>query len=1070
MCFRIDRHPKLALFHAGVLAQPPLEILHWLVMRVRAMRTIWLALGFCLVAGVWIHPATSLAQAPASETNLPASAPSHVQRQRTREHGLPSNTVRALLQSRDELLWIGTSAGLARFDGSTFTVFDRQTHPGLPSYDCTALAEDSAGRLWIGTTEGLLWFERGRLTRSPVTEALTNRWIMALCADAVGRVWIGTRRGLYRYEDGRCQFEPEVQGATDQKFIQCLGEDRAGDIWAGTTAGVFRLGARASRFELTAASGRPKLDYLEGFTVGPDGAPWLLGPSLWRMAGGQSALVLAGNEVVARFGVTMSAPILADRDGQIWFSGRREGLYQLRENQPVAFPLTGLTYPVRVRALGEDTQGNVWVGTENDGLFSLHPRQFQAITQTDGLPDSDVQAIFPARDGGAWIGMRFGLTRWHEARANASSWAGHFAQLRVRALHESGDGTLWVATDRSLDHVSGGEVVAFPPLPEARLDKVWSITSDAAGNVWAGCVNGLLHWRDGRARLFTTTNGLPERDVRVVHLDRVGRLWMGTSDGGLAWAVPQISHDREVSLGPVNTLGTNDGLSDNIVRALHEDATGVMWVGTRRGLSRVELLHPPGGGDAATAVHCLALHGGLPDDLVNGLIGDDLGQLWVSGVRGIFRARLSDLNDVASGRARRADFVAYDESDGLITTETSGYRSHPSSGKTPEGRLWFGTPRGIITVDPGRLHEPAPPNVLLEQVVADGHVLLNHPAAAPVLELPRGGLRSLDIHFTAPEFRASEKLRFQYRLAGNDRDWIDGGTRRVASYTNLKPGRYQFEVLAARQQGLWSRGSAGFAFHLAPHYWQTWWFWSGLVVVLAGAGTVVVRWRVREVRRLHALEKEAGVLRERERIAQDMHDDIGARLSQLALMADSTLDNAPSTEAGASPPSMRQVVRDAAESLDATVWAVKPENDTLRHLAEYLAAYAHDYLSATSLRLEIDLPREIPAWPIAAEPRHHLFLAAKEALHNAVRHARAQRVLVRLTLMENAFTLEIADDGCGLPRHLIENPQGAASEQDGLRSLRRRAQSAGGELRIQSEPNQGTRILFHIQRGAGNTK
>ncbi len=1032
-------------------------------MRVRVREMAWLALGSCLGAVVWIHPATSFAQAPALETNSTALARSHVQRHRTREHGLPSNTVRALHQSRDGLLWIGTAAGLARFDGRTFTTFDRQTHPGFSSYDCTALAEDLTGRLWIGTSEGVLWFEQGRLTSSPVNPTLTNQWITALCADAVGRVWIGTRLGLYRYEGGRCRFEFFIPVPTNQKFVQCVGEDRAGDIWAGTAVGAFRLRAGASRFELVPPPGLPKVDFLEGFMVGPDGNPWLQGARLWRMTNDQPALVLAAEDIVARFNVITGAPILTDRAGQIWIAGRSEGLFQLREDQLVAFRFTGLDHPVRVLALCEDAQGNLCVGTESDGLFNLQPRQFQSLTQADGLPDSDAQAIIPARDGGAWLGSRFGLTRWHEARAVAPAFAAHFARLRVRALHEGGDGTLWIATDHTLEHVTGGEVISFPPLPEARMDKVWSITSDAAGNVWAGCVNGLLHWRDGRAQLYTATNGLPERDVRVVHLDRTGRLWMATAGGGLCWAAPRQISDLEISLGPVTTLAMTNGLSDNTVRALHEDTNGVMWAGTTHGLNRIELRRV-GSNDTVASLHRFTLRDGLPDELVNGLIGDDLGQLWVSGGRGLYRARLSELNDVAQGRARRADFVAYDESDGLLTSETSGFRSHPSSCKTQDGKLWFATPRGVITVDPARLPEPAPPNVLLERIVADGQVLLDYTTRDPVLQWPPGGLRSLEIHFTAPEFRAPEKLRFQYRLAGNDRDWIDAGTRRVASYTNLKPGRYRFEVLAASHHGLWSRTGAGFSFHLAPHYWQTWWFWTALAVALAGAIAAAVRWRVREVRRLHALEKEAGVLRERERIAQDMHDDIGARLSQLSMLVDSVTDSPASRADGASPPTLREVVREAAESLDATVWAVKPDNDTLRHLAEYLAAYAHDYLSATTLRLEIDLPREIPAWPIAAEQRHHLFLAAKEALHNAVRHARAQRVLLRLMLMENGFTLEITDDGCGLPPHLLANPHGAASEQDGLRNLRRRAESAGGELRLESAPHQGTRIILSIRR------
>lgn len=970
-----------------------------------------------------------------------------------REHGLPSDTVRAIRQGRDGYLWIGTESGLARFDGRQFTVFNHRNIPSFTHDRITALAEDSGRRIWIGTRDGVFWMEDGQIRRAALEGIPTNQPVSALLADATGAVWIATWHAVLEYRNGQTRVamaRPESTKPTCS-FLALL-EDRVGGIWTGTLNGAWHLPAGSREFIRV-----PGLEIVHGLARSAEGI-WLQGEDLARLEHGRFSQVLSGRDQEHRHGVNLGPAILPDRRQHLWMGGEHEGLFLLDSNRLFRFPLPASDPPIRVLALWEDDQGHIWVGTENHGLLCLRPQPLSTLGARDGLPNENIQAVLPTLAGGLWVGLEKGIRHWHDDRFEAPQWAAFFDALRVRALHEDAQGVLWIATDRSIERVVRGQVVPFPAVPGARMDKVWSIATDAAGNTWAGCVNGLLHWRDGTARFFDHTNGLPHRDsrdVRVVHVDRAGRVWLATAGGGLAWFRPGTNAAGGVVPGLMTMITMAQGLADDVVRALCEDANGVIWAGTEQGLHRVAL---EGDGGAAR-VHRFTIRDGLPDGRVNGLVTDDLGHLWINGVRGLTRARVSELNAVADGKAARADLVTYDETDGMPTIETSGFRSHPASGRTPDGELWFATPRGLVRVNPRELPEASPPEPRLERIVADGRP--SGPSGLVgvlALNLPPGGLKSLELHFTAPEFRAPEKLRFQYRLEGIDTDWVDAGARREVTYTNLKPGRYRFEVMAARQHGLWSRAPAAFAFVLTPLPWQTWWFWTLIGAAAAGLLALAVRWRFVQARQLHALEQEAGLMRERARIARDMHDDIGARLGQLSLLVES----GQAGEASGQRATLREVVRETAASLDATVWAVQPGQDTLRHLADYLADHAQEFLRAAALELELDYPGELPSWPLPADQRRQLFLAAKEALHNVVRHAAARKVTLRLVLREAAFDLEIADDGCGLPAGLCENPQSSGPGHDGLRNLHRRAEAAGATLRIESAPGRGTRLVFTV--------
>ena len=340
--------------------------------------------------------------------------------------------------------------------------------------------------------------------------------------------------------------------------------------------------------------------------------------------------------------------------------------------------------------------------------------------------------------------------------------------------------------------------------------------------------------------------------------------------------------------------------------------------------------------------------------------------------------------------------------------------------------------------------------MLIERVLVDGQ-----PVAMVAETRLSPGHRKVEVEYTAPRFSAPESLHFRHQLTGLDEGWVEAGTERRVSYARLPAGSYEFRVSASAEAGVWNATGAMLAFNVAPFFWQTWWFRLG-----AGGGftLALAAWvRYASFRRLRArlqrLEQEAALHRERARIAKDIHDDLGASLTQISLLGDLVEQDLASPEkAGGHARTLSRTARQLMKSLDETVWAVNPRNDTLGHLLDYTGQFAVEFLRVAGVRCRVDFPLQPPARAVSAEARHHLFLVVKEALHNIVKHARATEVRLCATVSEQALQLTVSDDGQGF----AVAPDNALA--DGLRNMEQRLAALGGSCRILSQPGQGTRI------------
>jgi signal transduction histidine kinase len=444
-----------------------------------------------------------------------------------------------------------------------------------------------------------------------------------------------------------------------------------------------------------------------------------------------------------------------------------------------------------------------------------------------------------------------------------------------------------------------------------------------------------------------------------------------------------------------------------------------------------------------------------------------LGFFWISSHAGIARISKAELNRCADGQTTKLNLLTYEVSDGLPSAECSG-ESQPAGCKTADGRFWFPTAKGLVGIDPAEVRtNQLPPPVVIEKILLDGLRIVG-PELANHLQIAPGRHR-LEIEYAGLSFVAPEQVRFKYRLEGLEHDWVDAEATRRANYSYIPPGDYVFRVTACNNDRVWSDSGASLAFTVQAFFWQTLWFRTVAEVIGAaaiGCG-VLVATRRRMRRKLELLERQQAIERERARIAKDIHDDLGASLTRITLLSQSVHTELNSSQKAAEDVHrIYTTARELTHAMDEIVWAVNPQHDSLDSLASYLGKFAQDYLRPAGVRCRLDLPMQLPHWPLSAETRHNLFLSFKEALHNIVKHSGASEVSVKLTLKANSFALTVQDNGRGFsPEEVAVQTEPTADRIEsgnGMPNMRHRLTSIGGNCAVQAKPGLGTTVMFEV--------
>ena len=525
--------------------------------------------------------------------------------------------------------------------------------------------------------------------------------------------------------------------------------------------------------------------------------------------------------------------------------------------------------------------------------------------------------------------------------------------------------------------------------------------------------------------MLTFAPGTPLNATEELSEDSAGRVLVGYQSAGLLRFEPD---------------GRSQQFQCGSVRALLPDAAGDLWIGTTAGL---EWWHAARHDRFTTA-------NGLVDNAILQILEDDDGHIWLGTRHGLMRIKKTEFAAVVAGRKNFLAARVLDADAGMASEQCTGDLG-TAAAQTADGRLWFPTMEGIAMVEPRTLPVlPASPPVYLEELRINDQTLPLQNGAT--LRLPVGA-RALEFQFTAPIFTAPDRARFRYQLVGYDPELSWSISERTVRYPHVPAGQYQFRVVARDRDGDWSEPVTATVI-VPAFFWETLWFRLGLLgmaIAVAGYGVRVID-RRRAARQLIAQEQRYAIERERTRIARDLHDDIGAGLTEMALLS----DLAKTESAGDQLDQIFRRSRELAQALDEIVWAVNPRNDTLEGLLSFLAEFAQVFLSAAGIACRLDFPRDPPTVTLRPNIRHHLCLAVKEALNNAVKHAGATEVHLRVELLRQELTVTISDNGSGFT--------GAAPVgHDGLENLQTRLREIAGAAQLSSTPDTGTRIVLTVQ-------
>lgn len=956
------------------------------------------------------------------------------------EDGLPQNSVTAMLQAPDGYLWLGTRGGLARFDGVRFVVFG--VAEGLQGLNVLTLCQDRQGALWIGAANCLSRYAGGRFTTFTTRDGLAGDLINDVAEDPEGTLWVATVKGLSRWREGRFETIGPERGLSEPHVRKVL-IDANGAVWASVlNLGLMRWDGKAFVNALPSAPRQRQEPYC--LMRDPGGRIW---------AGYLGRVLCLNGESITTYGRAEGVPnvriscLAAAADGTVWAGTFDQGLYHLRDGKFLQVRQPNGLSDEAVQAIVEDRERNLWVGTRVGGLNRVKAGKLTTLRIVDETTEVKPMSLAESPGGVFWVGTSGrGLYRI-EGNLPMQISLDH-PQMYVRAITATEDGSIWGGRSGSLCHWKDGKLLgSYGAESWLRGDVVECLCEDRRGGLWVGTRNGkLVHWN---AEQFTAfTNGLPSSRMTSMVQQPDGTLWIGFYGAGLG----------RLKAGAFTLYGKAQGLKSGTIRALLLDAEGTVWVGTEGGgLSRLR----EGRWDTFTAAQ------GVAQDTIVQLLEDDAGYLWLGTHRGIYRIARHELNNLAAGRTSRVESRLFDRSDGMDSAQCIG--AFGAGLKTRSGSLWFSTDRGIAVINPKeQMEEVTPPLVHVEELLVDnrlwhgratrsGSSRIGGDPAEP-LRIPPGR-RQVEFHYTGLNLSAPERVRFRYRLEGLDSDWVEAGTRRVANYGYVPPGNYRFRVMAHGGNGVWSEADGSVALVVPRRYWQTWWFRVAVLAAFTLSVAAIVRYvsfqRLR--RRLRLVEQQATLQRERARIAKDIHDDLGANLTQIALLGElAQRDQGRQDKVAERLGTISATARQTIKALDEIVWAVNPRNDTLSHLVEYTGQFALDYLRLADIRCRLDFPDSLPARELSADLRHNLFLAAKEALTNIVKHARATETWLRVNVTVFALELAIEDNGQGF------TPGAETADGNGLRNLRQRLGGIGGECEIESRPGAGTRVMLRL--------
>jgi signal transduction histidine kinase/ligand-binding sensor domain-containing protein len=935
----------------------------------------------------------------------------------------------AITQTADGYLWIGTLAGLVRFDGVRFVPWIAPEPKALPSSDIYSLLGATDGSLWIGSGHGLSRWKDGSLTNYTNPAGRVN----AILEDNSGVIWVA-----------RTRIEPPIgpickvtgdalrcYGSTDGlscKYGNALASDADRSLWVGSSEAICRWTPASSRTYL-----QKELKPTEGLSG--VGATATKGSSVWAglaRAGKNFGLrefvdgVWRTYKVPGLDGATVAInSLLIDRSNALWVGTINQGIYRVFDGRAEHFrSADGLSSDV-VSNIYEDIEGNIWVATSK-GIDRFRDVAVATFSATEGLTTDSVSSVLSARDGTVWIGNEGALDFIRKNVLSRITSQEGLPGRDVTSLFEDHAGRLWVGVDSGLAVYEHEQFRLIRRSGRDPMGPVTAMTEDIDHNIWAYVVG--KHTALLRIRELRIEEEFPSvRYVFSLAADPSGGIWMGNRKGGL----------QRYRKGNFENVPTPD---TGTVTDLLVDPDGSLWAATQKnGVMRFR------NGELTF----LTTKNGLPCNEIFSIVRDKVHSLWLYSKCGLVAITDSELQQWSEHPQSAVQVKTLDILDGAQSALPS---FRPISSMSPDGRLWFANDSILQMIDTAHLaRNLIPPRVHIEEIIADRQ---NH--------LPQQGIRlpphtrNLEIDYTALSFAIPQKMRFRYKLEGRGEDWQEAGTRRQAFYSDLAPGRYRFHVIACNNDGVWNDKGATLDFSVLPAVYQTAWF--RVACILTGMFIFWVFYRLRTYQ-IHAAisARFEERLAERTRLARELHDTLLQTIQGSKMIVDDLLDppavsGRPREVMGRLSGALAQALLELRTSLNSLRNATASGND----LAEAFRRAADDCANrgVTNIAFIVEgTAREMR--PIV---RDEIYRIGHEAIRNACQHSSAERIEVRLSYGDN-LVFSVRDNGRGIDPEVAAHGK---NDHFGLQGMRERARQCCGTLIISSSKDSGTRVELMI--------
>lgn len=903
-----------------------------------------------------------------------------------------------MVQDDEGYIWLGTGYGLNKFDGIRFqTYFEND---GLNSSRIRALHKSSDGKIWIGSEAGVNYFSSDSIYTLPALNALENTTVTTILEDGVGNIWFGTDgNGVWQFDGNQFLTQYTTSNGLVGNRIRTIEESQKGEIWIGTRSGitVLRDGNFINYTEVDGLS----TERVRDIAIAPDGQVWIgtreglikSNGEVFELYTTQDGLV---NNFIQTLTVTPKGNLwIGTESGASFYNGNTFQNYSVR---------SGLSTEIIQSSL-LDNENNTWLGTYGGGVNLFLGDYFENYSTEQGLPNNLVTSFTEDANGTTWVStFGGGITALEEGEFKGYGINSKLSDNQIYTLYTDSDQRTWVGKSDGLAYFENNAVKVFSE-QEFPYPKVRNIMEASDGTYWISTYDdGIIRYDGEEFQQISSEDGLISNRVLVSVEGDDGSVWIGTYGG--------VTRYMD---GEFQSFAIQEGLPNNAVMNLEKDDQGRIWASTFGGIAWFDGLR----------FQSITRNDGLPDDVCYFIHQTEDGLFWIGTTNGVVRFDAEEYFNSENGSAVEA-FQVLNTEQGLIANELNLGAVYEDS----EEMLWFGTVEGFSRFNPKAYRgNPVPPKVHITGINASGR---EYQTERPFRLSHEENY--LEIQFAGINFTAPNQIMYEYQLSGIDPDWQQTTSRSV-KYPSLPPGEYVFKVHARNINGMWSEDVEEVRFSITAPFWMQWWFGGAMLIVIVGI--IYLFYNYYRVRKMIDIE------RMRVRIASDLHDDVGASLTEIALQSDFLQATDTNPELKKTLKQIGKQSRKIVSSLDDIVWSIDARNDTLGDLTDRMQDYILHTLEQKEMVVNYDFDDLKMDNKLPVSVKENVYLIFKEAVNNIAKYSNGDRVDIKMENNGQRFEFIISDNGT--------TGRGTKKTGHGLRNMDMRAKRIGADITIDTE-------------------